>query len=96
MSNTISLDDVKFDLLKIIEPYDGLLSNNDTRPVFDLFNRYLGDLRRGHAIREYNIRYNNRDDAVTYDVTIKFSATRAPKKLKIHVGKFKKPWCNPR
>jgi hypothetical protein len=94
MSNTlISLDDIKFDLLKIIEPYDGILSNNEFRPVLHLFNRYLGDLKRDSAIREYNVKANNRDEAVTYDVSIRLTPGRAPKKLKIHVGKFKQPWC---
>jgi len=88
----ISLDDVKFDLLKIIEPYDGTLSENQWGPVYNKFNAYMNDLCKEHIIVEHNVRYTVRNDAITYDVSIKMAHGRAIKKLKIHVGKFKYPW----
>jgi hypothetical protein len=93
MSKLISLDDIKYDLLKLISPLDGTLGNNDWRPASILFNQYLSDLKREGGIRDYSIYNSNRESAITYDITIRVSLNRAPKKLKIHVGKFKYPWC---
>ena len=92
--NYININDVKFDLLKIIEPWDGILEQNQSGPVYKLFSAYLSDLRREHKIREFTITSTNRDTAITYDVAVKFSADRSPKKLKIHVGTFQFPWTN--
>lgn len=84
-----SLQDIKYDLLKIIEPHDGYMFNRkDTEHVRNLFNEYLGDLRRAYKIREYNIYTTVKDNAITYDVSIKIHKDRAFKKLKIHVGRL--------
>lgn len=92
--NRISINDVKHDLIKIIEPWDGILENKteSEKTVFRLFNSYLIDLRKQGKISEYNIVSSIRDTAITYDVAIKISADRSPKKLKIHVGIFQGPW----
>ena len=92
--NYVNINDVKFDLLKIIEPWDGVLEQNQSGPVYKLFCSYLNDLRREHKLREFVVTSTNRDTAITYDVSIKFSADRSPKKLKIHVGTFQYPWTN--
>jgi hypothetical protein len=82
-----SIPDIKHDLLKIIEPYDGYMFNRkETDKVRSLFVGYLGDLQRSHKIREYNIFYTVKDNAVTFDVGVKIHRDRATKKLKIHVG----------
>lgn len=91
-STFVNISDVKYDLLKIIEPWDGKLGSRQTGPVFRLFNSYLRDMRRSGQVREYYIESTVRDTAITYDISIKFSADRSPKKLKIHVGTFKFPW----
>lgn len=84
-----SLQDIKYDLLKIIEPHDGYMFNRkDTEHVRGLFNSYLGDLRRAYKIREYNIYTTVKDNAITFDVSIKIHRDRATKKLKIHVGRL--------
>ena len=91
-NNFININDVKYDLLKIIAPWDGLLEKSQSGPVYKLFNAYLSDLRRGGYIKDYEIHSSDRDSAITYDVSVKFSAERSPKKLKIHVGTFQYPW----
>lgn len=90
----LNINNVKYDLLKIMEPWDGILNERQTGPVFRLFNSYLRDLRYEGHIREYHIESRIRKTAVTYDVTIKFSEDRSPKNLKIHVGTFQYPWTD--
>lgn len=90
----IGINDIKYDLLKIIEPYDGLLERGKTKPIYHLFVSYLNDLRKAGTIREFNVSTSTRDVATTFDISVRVSADRTPKKLKIHVGVFQAPWCN--
>jgi hypothetical protein len=90
----ISLNDIKYDLLKIIEPWDGVMEKHNPRPVRHLFIRYLNDLQKEKMLYDFSIDTANRENAVTFDVNIRISPTRSPKKLKIHVGAFTPPWCN--
>jgi len=95
MANIISLNDIKYDLLKIIEPWDGALEYNNPRPVRRQFIAYLNDLQKIKSIYDFSIDTSDRHNAVTFDVNIRMAPSRSPKKLKIHVGTFTKPWCNP-
>ena len=90
----ISIDDIKYDLLKIIEPYDGRLDTNEYKPVKSLMLSYLLDLKHSKSIHDFQIEYEIRDQAITYDIAVKIAWNRAPKKLKIHVGKFQYPWIS--
>ena len=92
--NRISINDVKYDLIRIIEPYDGILEAKSTSEltVKKLFGAYLNDLKDQNKIQDYTITSVIRDTAITYDVAVKISADRSPKKLKIHVGIFQSPW----
>lgn len=91
----ISLQDIKYDLLKIIEPYDGILYGEKTyNRVTDLFDAYLGDLKSSRLIADYTILSTERENSITLDVAVKLSADRSPKKLKIHVGLYKSNWPN--
>ncbi|MGY8867683.1 MAG: hypothetical protein ACKVJK_18930 [Methylophagaceae bacterium] len=85
-SSFININDVKFDLLKIIEPWDGVLAQEQSSPVYHLFNSYLGDLRKFGKIKEYQINSINRDTAITYDISVKFSIDRSPnsKSMLVH------------
>jgi len=84
-----TLPEIKYDLLKIIEPYDGLIYNEkDTEKVTSLFQSYLGDLANSWKLREFNITSVKKNNAVTFDLTIKLHKDRSPKKLKIHVGRL--------
>ena len=94
MRNDITLNDIKFDLLKIIEPYDGILEAGKPRPVRHLFVQYLRDLQKEKLIYDFGIDTTDRDTAITFDVNIRLAPNRSPKKLKIHVGIFQAPWCN--
>ena len=92
--NRISINDIKYDLIKIITPWDGILENKpeSEKIVSKLFNSYLGDLRKQHKITDFTIVSSLRDTAITYDVAVKISVDRSPKRLKIHVGVFTYPW----
>jgi hypothetical protein len=84
-----NLQDIKYDILKIIEPYDGDMYNQtDTDRVTHLFNSFLGDLRQARKIYEYEVTTIDKDNAVTFDVVVKLHRDRSPKKLKIHVGRL--------
>lgn len=84
-----NINDVKYDLLKIIQPFDGYMYNGkDTDKVSSLFNSYLGDLRRSQKVFSYNVRSSEKNNAVTFDVQVTMHRERSPKKLKIHVGKL--------
>lgn len=92
MSKAISLNDIKYDLLKIIEPWDGILERRNPKPVRALFIAYLNDLQKKKLIYDFSIDTTDRETAFTFDVNIRMSPVRSPKKLKIHVGIYKSPW----
>lgn len=92
MLKIVSLNDIKFDLLKIIEPWDGALERTNPKPVRRLFTQYLNDLQREKVIYDFSIDTSDRGDAFTFDVNIRMGPHRSPKKLKIHVGMFTYPW----
>jgi len=42
-----NINDIKYDLLKIIAPYDGYMYNEkETNILISVFNSYLGDLKK--------------------------------------------------
>jgi len=86
----VSVNDVKWDLIRIIEPYDGMLATNEgsESTIRNLFNSYLRDLRYCGLISDYSIYSQIRETAITYDVSVKMSEDRSAKKLKIHVGVY--------
>lgn len=88
----IAMNDIKYDLLKIIEPWDGVLNEKQHQPVYNLFNSYLGDLKKDDYIKEYLISYSVKENTISFDVSVKINSERSAKKLKIHVGTFKYPW----
>ena len=87
IAGVYSIQNIKYDLLKIIEPHDGYMFNRkDTDKVRSLFISYLGDLRNSKRIYEYHIYSIIKQNAITFDVSIKLHKDRSAKKLKIHVG----------
>lgn len=87
-----NINDVKYDLLKIIQPFDGYMYNDkDTGRVVRLFKSYLGDLRFSNKIFSYEVHTSEKENAVTFDVHVTMQRDRSPKKLKIHVGKLVYP-----
>lgn len=84
-----TLQDIKYDLLKIIEPHDGYMYNqNTTDQVTGLFSAFLDDLRINGRIREFEITATDKENAVTFDIIVRIQKDRSPKKLKIHVGRL--------
>ena len=79
----------KKDLLKIIQPYDGLMNNEkDVTIIRSLFISYLNDLKYSWKIFSFNVENVEKDNAFTFDVQVQMHRERSPKKLKIHVGKL--------
>jgi hypothetical protein len=84
-----NINDIKYDLLKIIQPYDGYMYNEkDTNKLISVFNSYLGDLKRSYKIYAFEIADTEKENAITFDIQIKMQKDRSPKKLKIHVGRL--------
>ena len=92
--NRISVNDIKYDLIKIIEPHDGRLENKEDagKTVSKIFRSYLEDLQKQRKMQDFEILVTKRDTAFTYDISVKLDVERSPKKLKIHVGIFQHPW----
>lgn len=93
----ISFKDIKWDLLKIIEPWNGILEEKNPSPIKKLFSAYLTDLQKKKLIHDYSIDVSdrivqNKKTAFTYDVNIQVIQNRNPKTLKIHVDTYNHPW----
>ena len=89
ISGQYNINDVKYDLLKIIQPYDGLMNNEkDVTIIRSLFISYLNDLKYSWKIFSFNVENVEKDNAFTFDVQVQMHRERSPKKLKIHVGKL--------
>jgi hypothetical protein len=89
----IHINDIKYDLLKISELYDGVLQEGLGHLPADMFQAYLSDLRGTEWIYDFEIsEIVLKEQSYTYDVTIQITRDRTPKKLKIHVGLYKSPW----
>lgn len=96
MKTSTTLADLKFDLLKITEPYDGLLEVTNTHPVRKLFVSYLRDLQADKMIYDFSIDIESKTDTITFNVNVRLQNGRAPKKLRIHVRTFIGSSWNPR
>jgi hypothetical protein len=89
----IHINDIKYDLLKIAEMFDGILQEDLGYLAADMFQSYLSDLRADKWIHDYEV--SNvvlKEQSYTYDVSVQITSDRTPKKLKIHVGLYKSPW----
>jgi len=89
----ININDIKYDLLKIAELYDGVLQEGLGHLPADMFLAYLSDMRNDRWIHSYEItEVMLKEYSYTYDVGIQITNDRTPKKLKIHVGLYKSTW----
>lgn len=89
----IHINDVKYDLLKIAEMYDGVLQDGLGYMAADMFCNYLEDMCSSRLIHSYEItEIVLKEHSYTYDVSIQITGDRTPKKLKIHVGLYKSAW----
>jgi hypothetical protein len=89
----ININDIKYDLLKIAEIYDGVLQDGLGHLPADMFSLYLQDLCNDNFIHSYEIsEFVLKEHSFTYDVSVRITGDRTPKKLKIHVGLYKSAW----
>lgn len=89
----ININDIKYDLLKISELFDGVLQEGLGHLPADMYQSYLSDLRADRWIHDYDIsEIMLKEQSYTYDITVQITNDRTPKKLKIHVGLYKSPW----
>ena len=89
----IHINDIKYDLLKIAEMYDGILQDGLGYLAADMFSKYLDDMREGRWIHSYEISdMVLKEQSYTFDVNVQITGDRTPKKLKIHVGLYKSAW----
>jgi len=95
----LNINHIKFDLLKISELYDGVLTDELGRLPLEFYNQYLTDLVRDRYIYGYSIdnpelrtHEASGDQSFTYTINVQSGAERASKSLKIHVGLYKSPW----
>jgi hypothetical protein len=89
----IHINDVKYDLLKIAELYDGILQEGLGHLPADIFNLYLNDLKEQDWVFNYEINeITLKEQSYTYDMSVQITEDRTPKKLKIHVGLYKSSW----
>ena len=90
----VSVNDIKWDLIRIIQPYDGMLESSPRgeKTIRRLFDSYLRDLKYANLIYSYTVFSNIRETAITFDVAIKTSQDSGTKKLKIHAGVYSHPW----
>ncbi len=97
---SLNLAHIKFDLLKISELYDGVLTEELAMLPTRLYEQYLQDLVRDQMIHEFRIeapelRENTETGARSFTYTFHIQGTpeRTPKVLKIHVGLYKSAWA---
>jgi len=89
----ININDIKYDLLKISEMYDGILQDGLGHLAAEMFCNYLNDLVNDRSIFGFEItEIILKEHSYTYDVNIQITNDRSPKKLKIHVGLYHSAW----
>lgn len=92
-SPSMNINDVKYDLLKIAEIYDGILQDGLGDLAAKMFCHYLDDMCADKLIYSYEITdIMLKEHSYTYDINVKPSIDRTPKKIKVHVGLYKSKW----
>lgn len=96
---SLNLAHVKFDLLKISEMYDGVLTEQLAMLPVQMYEKYLKDLISDEMIYTYRIeapelRTHPESGAKSFTYTFHIQGTqdRTAKVLKIHVGLYKSAW----
>jgi hypothetical protein len=90
---SININDIKYDLLKVAEIYDGLLQEGLGDLSAHMFSAYLQDLCDDRWIHSFEItEIVLKEHSYTYDINVQITNDRTPKKLKIHVGLYHSAW----
>ena len=100
----VVIQDIRHDLLKIAEPYQGRLERDRSYSEDDrfksmtlrrLFVSYLRHLCDDFLIRDFSIEIETSGRAHVYDVHLRGGRIRpGTDRLSIHVDFFVPPWCN--
>ena len=89
----MNINDIKYDLLKISEMFDGLLIEGLGHLAADMFCKYLQDMCDERLVYSFEITdIVLKEHSYTYDVNVQITGDRTPKKLKIHVGLYNSKW----
>lgn len=95
----LNLSHIKFDLLKISEMYDGILTEQLAMLPVQMYEKYLKDLIKDEMIYSYRVEapelrthHESGSKSFTYTFHIQGTQDRTAKVLKIHVGLYKSPW----
>lgn len=90
---SMNVNDIKYDLLKIAEMYDGLLQEGLGDLAARMFCNYLDDMCQARLVYNYEITdIVLKEHSYTYDINVRISNDRTPKKIKVHVGLYKSAW----
>ena len=85
----IHINDIKYDLLKVAEPWDGVMYEGLEQKPLALFRSYLKDLVENKLINSFDLPGSEtKDTSITYDVVVQITKDRTPKRIKIHVGLY--------
>ena len=89
----IHINDIKYDLLKVAEPWDSVMCEGVESGPLQLFRSYLKDLVDARMINSFDLPgFEIKDTSITYDVVVQITRDRTPKRIKIHVGLYKSAW----
>ena len=89
----ININDIKYDLLKISDMFDGVLQEGLGYLAADMLCKYLQDMCNQRWIYSFDItEIVLKEHSYTYDLNIQITNDRTPKKLKIHIGLYKSAW----
>jgi hypothetical protein len=89
----LSLENIKYDLLKISEPYDGIMYEGSGELVVGLFHSYLNDLCKNRLLYGFEIMEEQyRENAVIFDIMVQLTHDRNFRKIKVYVGNYKSAW----
>ena len=90
----IVVHDIKYDLLKIMEPWNGRLTKNSPGPVRRLYSEYLKDLAKSKLIKDHSIDIDKNEKSHIFYVNVRTLSKNSPQVIKIYVDYFRHPWCN--
>lgn len=96
---SLNLAHIKFDLLKVSEMYDGVLTEQLAMLPVQMYEKYLKDLISdgmiyGYRIEAPELRTHSETGAKSFTYTFHVQGTqdRSAKVLKIHVGLYESAW----
>lgn len=93
---SISVDFLRYDLNKVIEPWNGILQGNQGKVPYKLMAAYLSDIRRSGDIHEFRIKSHRNSTAIVFEISIKIAGDKGFTNVKVPVETFRYPWTKGR